>query len=97
MKKLTLLLALALVFLLLFPTLLESHTPYRPRVVFDLGYPDRPISGFAAGRTEVIDKGWGGSYLLVAYRYLLNRPLSAEDSDRFSTTQSFMRISLFIL
>jgi len=44
-------------------------------------HPDLPLKHFAAGKLGVIQPGWAQSYLIVSYRYLTGKPLSANDQD----------------
>ncbi len=42
-------------------------------------HPDFPLDRFAAGRLGLLERTYARSYLVVAYRYLTDRPLSAEE------------------
>jgi hypothetical protein len=49
-----------------------------PVFVFD-AHPDRPFDPFAAGRLGILRPGYARSYLVVAFRHLGGRPLSAAE------------------
>jgi hypothetical protein len=50
------------------------------RVVFHWSHhPDFPLDRFAAGRLGVLEPTFARSYLVVAYRYVVDQPLSAEE------------------
>lgn len=42
-------------------------------------HPDFPLTGFAAGKLGILRPEYARSYLLCAYRYLKNEPLSTEE------------------
>lgn len=65
---------------LLLPRLAETCEPLIPQALFVRpNGPDRPMSSFAQGRVGVVLPGWYRAYLVVAYRYLENKPLSAPE------------------
>jgi hypothetical protein len=52
---------------------------FREAVMFNTLRPDLPLKGYAAGNIGVIQGSWAKSYLCVAYRYLINSPLSGSE------------------
>lgn len=46
-------------------------------------HPDFPMSKYAAGQMGILDHNYARSYLMVAYRYLTNKPLSKVEQDGF--------------
>jgi hypothetical protein len=63
---------------LFLPRLAETCGPFIPQALFVRpNGPDRPMLSFAKGRLGVVFPGWYRAYLVVAYRYLENKPLSA--------------------
>src|SRR5690349_16663416 len=58
--------------------------PYFSGVIFtrDRG-PDGPIARFTAGEIGIPQSSWWKSYLVVAYRYLENKPLSRAEARSF--------------
>ncbi len=44
-------------------------------------HPDFPMSKFAAGQLGILKNTYARSYLLAAYRYLVNKPLSKDEQD----------------
>lgn len=66
------------------PWILKAHSPYYPAVVFFYSeFPDRPISEFAKGRLGIIQPTWYRGYLVVAYRYLTEQPLTLPEQKSF--------------
>ncbi|MBS1957811.1 MAG: hypothetical protein JST89_26740, partial [Cyanobacteria bacterium SZAS-4] len=47
-------------------------------------HPDFPMSKFSAGQLGILQNGYARSYLMVAWRYLSNKPLSAQEQDAFN-------------
>lgn len=67
----------------------NSHTPYQPTVIFyHADFPDRPIAKFAKGRLGVIQSGWLRGYLIVAYRYLTDKPLTPAEQKSFLSNKT---------
>lgn len=46
-------------------------------------HPDFPMSKYASGQLGILKNNYARSYLMVAYRYLTNKPLSKEEQDGF--------------
>ena len=42
-------------------------------------HPDLPLRLYASGKLGVLQPGWAKSYLLIYYRYLINRPLDEKE------------------
>jgi hypothetical protein len=53
----------------------------RPYFTYDC-HPDLPLKKYAAGQLGILQPNFARSYLLVAYRYLSNEPLSPEEQKR---------------
>lgn len=66
--------------LLLLPRLGETCAPEFPQAIFVRSHgPDRPMSSFAQGRIGIILPSWRRAYLVVAYRFLESKRLSAAE------------------
>jgi len=66
--------------LLFLPRLGETCGPFFSAAIFArLHGPDRPLEDFARGKIGVVLPDWNVPYRVVAYRYLLERPLSATE------------------
>ncbi len=74
---------LLLLGLLLVAFTANSHTPYRPEVVFAHEFPDRPVSQFVAGHLGILTPELADSYRVVAYRYFSGKPLSLLEQKSF--------------
>jgi hypothetical protein len=46
-------------------------------------HPDLPLDKYAAGKLGILQTGYARSYLLAAYRYLEDKPLSASEQQAF--------------
>lgn len=56
--------------------------PEMPQAVLISGiHPDHPFKLFAAGHIGIVQRGWAKSYLCIAYRYLIGKPLSKTEQD----------------
>jgi hypothetical protein len=76
-KALTLSLLAALVFL---PRLGETCGPFFSAAIFTRMHgPDRPMADFAQGKIGVVLPDWYVPYRVVAYRYLISKPLSTAE------------------
>ena len=70
---------------ILFVTTSESCGPDFPALTFTRPHgPDGPVSVFTKGKIGIPLPTWWRAYLVVAYRYLENKPLSQEESDSFA-------------
>src|SRR5579883_667430 len=73
-----------LAFLLLLPPMAQTCLPDFPRVVFTRqSGPDEPMTAFVKGRIGVPLPTWRRVFLIVAYRYLNNKPLTASEQRSF--------------
>lgn len=50
-------------------------------ILFNGNHPDLPLKLFAAGNIGIVLQGWAKSYLVVAYRNLIGKPLSKDEQD----------------
>ena len=74
----------ALVFVLL-ATVAKTCVPDFPALVFTRKHgPDGPISAFTQGKIGIPLPDWWRPYLVVAYRYLENKPLSHAEAKSFA-------------
>ena len=70
------------------PSDLPGCGPAFPQAVFTLTrHPQSPLSEFAQGQLGVIQPSYYRKYLVAAYRYLSNQPLSAEEQEAFLNPQ----------
>ena len=70
--------------LVILPRLGETCGPFIPQAIFVRpDGPDRPMSYFARGRIGIVLPTWWRAYLVVAYRYLGSKPLSAAEQRAF--------------
>jgi hypothetical protein len=68
--------------LLLFPPNGSSCGPFFTNVVFvDKDRPGKPLQWYAEGHLGAVLPGFSRSYLVIAYRYLMGRPLSQGERD----------------
>ena len=80
MKTVTRLFCISILILIVFPRWGETCLPEFPQVVFTRPPgPDKPMSKFAAGRIGIPLPTWRRAFLVVAYRYLDEKPLSADE------------------
>jgi hypothetical protein len=80
MKVVTRIFFISILILVVFPRWGETCLPEFPQVVFTRpSGPDKPMSTFAAGRIGIPLPTWRRAFLVVAYRYLDERPLSADE------------------
>jgi hypothetical protein len=57
--------------------------PFFPEAILTVqSHPDLPLKQFAAGNIGIIRSSWARSYLVVAYRYLSEKPLSSEEQNQ---------------
>jgi hypothetical protein len=78
MKTVTRVLFVAILILVVLPRWSESCAPGFPQAVFTRQTrPDKPAAVFAKGRIGIPLPTWKRAYLVVAYRYFSDRPLSA--------------------
>src|ERR1700753_3689454 len=69
----------------LFVTTSESCGPDFPALTFTRSHgPDGPINVFSRGKIGIPLPTWWRAYLVVAYRYLENKPLSRAESASFA-------------
>jgi hypothetical protein len=63
----------------------ESCGPEFAGLVFTREHgPDAPVSAFTKGKIGIPLPSWWRSYLVVAYRYLEGKPLSADEARSFA-------------
>lgn len=80
MKAPTRILFISILILVVFPRWGETCLPEFPQVVFTRpSGPDMPMSKFAAGRIGMPLPTWRRAFLVVAYRYLDEKPLSTAE------------------
>ncbi|HEY9678728.1 MAG TPA: hypothetical protein V6C76_12010 [Drouetiella sp.] len=48
-------------------------------VLVNGSHPDLPLKFFALGKIGIVQPGWAKSYLVVAYRYLIDKPLTEDE------------------
>jgi hypothetical protein len=59
-----------------------SACAFAPETYFTFtNHPDFPLKQFAAGDLGILQPGYARSYLLVAYRYLVGKPLTKQEQD----------------
>ena len=67
--------------ILLIPQNASTCGPFFPDAIFTYkSHPGRPLKWYAEGKLGVVLPSFDRSYLVVAYRYLSGRPLSASES-----------------
>jgi hypothetical protein len=80
MKAAIRILFISTLILVVFPRWAETCLPEFPQVVFSRpSGPDKPMSKFAAGQIGIPLPTWRRAFLVVAYRYLDENPLSAAE------------------
>lgn len=61
-----------------------THSQVYEQNVFSFNtHPDMPLKLYAAGRIGTVSAGYARSYLVVAYRYLTGKPLTAGEQGEF--------------
>ncbi len=50
-------------------------------VLINGNHPDLPLGLFAQGDVGIVQSGWAKSYLIVAYRYLIDKPLTITEQE----------------
>lgn len=78
-KKVTALVMSAGILLLQTMPALACAPAFPEAVMFNTLRPDLPLKAYAAGNLGIIQGSYAKSYLCVAYRYLLNSPLSSNE------------------
>lgn len=85
-----------LLLLYVIPALACSHYPQN-RGIGGESYPDFPLTKYVAGHLGVINPKYKLSYLIIAYRYLSNHPLSTDEQQQVISSYEdfFSRDSYF--